>query len=92
MKGILYVIFFDNKATVMQFLVPKGNTVSCRFFQNVVSKNKSMKYSGLLHDNASADNKHNKKGYLLAEKVTFLLHLMFSQDLVPMCDFFLPQA
>ena len=35
-KKVLYVIFFDNKGSVMQITVPKGRTVTAKFYQNVV--------------------------------------------------------
>ena len=35
-KKVLYVIFFDNKGPVMQIPVPKGRTVTAKFYKNVV--------------------------------------------------------
>lgn len=98
-KKVLYVIFFDNKGPVMQIPVPKGRTVTAKFYKNVVLKNlkscykrrrpsTGIKYLRLLHDNAPAHKARLVTEFLASEKVTVLPHPPYSPDLAP-CDFFL---
>ena len=98
-KKVLYVIFFDNKGPVMQIPVPKGRTVTAKFYKNVVLRKlkkyyktrrpkTGLKHLRLLHDNAPAHKAHLVTEFLESEKVTVLPHPPFSPDL-PTCDYFL---
>ena len=64
-KKVLYIIFFDNKGTVMQLLFPKARTIIGAFYKNIVLKKLKahfkrrhsktvLKYLPFLHDNALA--------------------------------------
>ena len=69
-KKVLYVIFFNNKDPVMQIPVPKGRTVTAKFYKNVVLRKlkkyyktrlpkTGLKHLRLLHDNAPAHKAHS---------------------------------
>ena len=90
-KKVLYVIFFDNKGPVIQIPVPKGKTVTAKFYKNVVLRRLKKYYktrhlkTGLkhlthLHDNAQA---HLVTEFFEPEKVTVLPHPPFSPKLAP---------
>jgi len=98
-RKVFYVIFFDNKGPVMQIPVPKGKTVTGKYYRDVVLQKlkkcykrrrpqTGLKYLRLLHDNAPAHKARIVTEFLKAEKVTVLPHPAFSPDLAP-CDFFL---
>ena len=98
-RKVLYVIFFHSKGPVMKILVPKGRTVTAKFYKNVVLRKfkkyyktrrpkTGLKHLRLLHDNAPAHKAHLVIEFLESEKVTVLPHPPFSPDLVP-CDYFL---
>ena len=64
-KKVLYAIFFTNKGPAIQIPVPKGRTVTGKFYKNVVLRKlknyyksrrpkTGLKYVRLLHDNAPA--------------------------------------
>ena len=92
--------FVTNKGPAIQILVPKGRTVTGKFYKNVVLRKLKNYYKSrrpktglkcvrLLHDNAPA----HKAGifvtdFLESEKVTVLWHPPYSPDLVP-CNYFL---
>ena len=79
--------------------MPKGRTVTDKFYKNVVLRKlknnyksrrpkTGLKYVRLLHDNASAHKARIVTDILESEKVTVLPHPPYSPDLAP-CDFFL---
>ena len=84
----------------IQTPVPKGRTVTGKFYKNVVLRKlknfyksrrpkTGLKYVRLLHDNAPAHKARIVTDYLEAEKVTctILPHPPYSPDLDP-CDYF----
>ena len=86
--------FFDNKGPVMQIPVPKGRTVTAKFYKNVVLRKLKKYYKTrrpktkhkhlrLLHDNAPAHKAHLVTEFLESEKVTVLPHPPFSPDMHP---------
>ena len=91
--------FFTNKSPANQISVPKGRTVTGKFYKNVVLRKlknyyksrrpkTGLKYVRLLHDNAPAHKARIVTDFLESEKVTVLLHPLYSPDLAP-CDYFL---
>ena len=87
-KKVFYVIFVDNKSTVVQLPVLKGRTVTGAFYENVVSKKlmahfkrrrpkTGLKYLHLLHDNAPAHKARILTEFLELEKVNVLPHPPF---------------
>ena len=98
-RKVLYVILFDNKGPIIQITVPKGKTVTAKYYRDVVLRKlkkvykrrrpqTGLKYLRLLHDNAPAHKARIVTEFLKAEKVTVLPHPAYSPDLAP-CDFFL---
>jgi hypothetical protein len=96
---VLYVIVFDNKGPVMQSPVPKGRTVTAKFYKNIVLKDLKSCYKrrrlstgimfpGLLHDNAHAHKARLVTEFFASEKVIVLPHPLFSPELAP-CDVYL---
>ena len=99
-KKVLYAILSLIRGPAIQILVPKGRTVTGKFYKNVVLRKLKNYYKSrrpktglkcvrLLHDNAPA----HKAGifvtdFLESEKVTVLWHPPYSPDLVP-CNYFL---
>ena len=98
-RKVLYVIFFDNKGPIIQIPVPKGKTVTAKYYRDVVLRKlkkvykrrrpqTGLKYLRLLHDNAPAHKARIVTEFLKAENVTVLPHPAYSPDLAP-CDFLL---
>lgn len=98
-KKVLYAMFFSSSGLAIQIAVPKGRTVTGRFYKNVVLKQlkkyykqrrpvTGLKYVRLLHDNAPAHKAAIVTDFLKSEKVTVLPHPPYSPDLAP-CDYFL---
>lgn len=98
-KKVLYVIFFTNKGKALQIPVPKGKSVTAKFYKNVVLKKlekyflkrrpaTGLKYIHLLHDNASSHTAEIVKTFLKEKQVSVIDHPAYSPDLAP-CDFFL---
>ena len=98
-KKVLYAIFFSSSGPAIQIAVPKGRTVTGRFYKNIVLKQlkkyykqrrpvTGLKYVRLLHDNAPAHKAAIVTDFLKSEKVTVLPHPPYSPDLAP-CDYFL---
>ena len=100
-KKVLYAIFFTNKGPAIQIPVPKGRTVTGKFYKNVVlGKLKNdmyyksrrpktgLKYVRLLYDNAPAHNARIVTDFLESEKVTVLPHPPYSPDWAPLRLFF----
>ena len=96
---MLYVIFFDSKGPVLQIPVPKGSSVSGKFYREIVltqlvdfyQKHRTRTgVSGikLLHDNALADKYATVQEYLEESGLFFFDHPPYSPDLSP-CDFWL---
>ena len=83
----------------MQFPVPKGRTVTTKFYKNVVLRKlkkyyktrrpkSGLEHHRLLHDNAPAHKAHLVTEFLESEMGTVLTHPPFLPDLAP-CDYFL---
>ena len=98
-KKALYGIFFTNMGPAFQISVPKGRTVTGKFYKNVVLRKlknyyksrrpkTGLNYVRLLHDNASAHKARIVTDFFESEKVTDLPHPPCSPDLAP-CDYFL---
>ena len=97
---ILYVIFFDSKGSVLQIPVPKGSSVTGKFYRESVLTQLVDFYqrrrprtgvsaaSKLLHDNATAHKSATLQEYLKESGFNVLDHPPFSPDLAP-CDFWL---
>ena len=88
--------FFTNKGPAFQIPVPKGRTVSGKFYKNVDLRKwkhyyksrrpkTGLKYFRHLHDNAPAHKACIVTDFLETEKVTVLPHPPYSPDLAP-CD------
>ena len=98
-KKIMMAIFFNINGPVIQIAVPKGRSVTGKFYKCKVLK-KLRKYfvkrrpaSGLrgvrlLHDNAPAHTSLLVVNFLEREKVKVIPHPPYSPDLAP-ADFFL---
>ena len=75
-RKVLYVIFFVNKGLVMQIPVPKGKTVTGKYYREVVLRKlkkrrrpqTGLKYLRLLHDNAPAHKARIVTEFLKAER------------------------
>ena len=78
-KKVLYCIFFSIHGPAIQVSVPKGRSVTAKFYKNVVFKklNKyfrarrpkhGIKHVSLLHDNASSHKVHIVQDYLKKKK------------------------
>ena len=98
-KKVLYALFFTNKGPAIQITMPKGRTVTGKFYINVVLRKlknyyksrrpkTGLKYGRLLHDNAPAHKARIATDFLGSEKVTVLPRPPYSPDLTP-CDCFL---
>ena len=96
---ILYAIFFDSKGPVLQIPVPKGSSVTGKFYresfrtQLVDFYQKRRPRTGvrgikLLHDNAPAHISATVQEYLKESGLDVLDHPPYSPDLFP-CDFWL---
>ena len=96
---MLYAIFFDSKGRVLQIPVPKGSSVTGKFYRESVLTQlvdfyqKRRPRTGvrgikLLHDNASAHKSATVQEYLKESELDVLDHPPYSPDLSP-CDFWL---
>ena len=96
---MLYAIFFDSKGPVLQIPVPKGSSVTGKFYrESVLTKlvdfyQKRRPRTGvcgikLLHDNAPAHKSATVQEYLKKSGLDVLDHCPYSPDLSP-CDFWL---
>ena len=96
---MLYAIFFDLKGQVLQILVPKGSSVTGKFYresaltQLIDFYQKRRQRTGvrcikLLHDNAPAHKSATVQEYLKESGLDVLDHPPYSPDLSP-CDFWL---
>jgi len=95
---VLYCIVFTNNGPAIQIPVPKGNSVTEKFYKNVVliklrkyfykrRPQHGLKYVSLLHDNASSHKAQIVTDFLKQQTVRVLPHPAYSPDLAP-CDFF----
>ena len=96
---MLYAIFFDSKGPVLQIPVPKGSSVTGKFYRESVltqlvdSYQKRRPRTGvrgikLLHDNAPAHKFARVQEYLKESGLDVLDHPPHSPELSP-CDFWL---
>ena len=96
---MLYAIFFDSKGPVLQIPVPKGSSVTGKFYRESVLTQlvdfyqKRRLRTGvrgikLLHDNAPAHKSATAQEYLKESGLDVLDHPPYSPDLSP-CDFLL---
>ena len=96
---MLCAIFFDSKGPVLQIPVPKGSSVTGKFYRESVltqlvdfyQKHRlctGVRCIKLLHDNASAHKSATVQEYLKESGLDVLDHLPYSPDLSP-CDFWL---
>ena len=96
---MLYVIFFDSKGPVLQIAVPKGSSVTGKFYRESVLTQlvdfyqKHRPRTGvrgikLRHDNAPAHKSATVREYLKESGLSILDHTSYSPDLSP-CDFWL---
>ena len=101
-KKALYAIFFTNKGPAYQIPVPKGRTVSGKFYKNVVLRKlknyyksrrpkTGLKYVRLLQDNAPANKARIVTDFFESEKVTVLPHPPYSPDLAPCAYILFPK-
>ena len=96
---MLYAIFFDSKGPVLHIPVPKGSSVTGKFYRESVltqlvdfyqkcRPHTSVLGIKLLHDNAPADKSATEQEYLKKSGLDVLYHPPYSPDLSP-CDFWL---
>ena len=96
---IMYAIFFDSRGPVLQIPVPKGSSVTGKFYRKSVLTQlvdfyqKRRPRTGahgikLLHDNAPAHKSATVQEYLKESGLNVLDHPPYSPDLSP-CDFWL---
>ena len=94
---MLYAILFDSKGPVLQIPVPKGSSVTEKFYRESVLTQlvdqKRRPRTGvhgikLLHDNAPAHKSATVQEYLKESGLHVLDHPPYSPDLSP-CDFWL---
>ena len=96
---MLYAIFFDSKGPVLQISVPKGSSVTVKFFRESVltqlvdfyQKHRpctGVRGMKLLHDNAPSHKSAMEQEYLKEYGLNVLDHPPYSPDLSP-CDFWL---
>ena len=96
---MLYVIFFDSKGPVLQIPVPKGNSVTGKFYiESVLTQlvdfcqkrrlRTGVRCIKLLHDNAQAHKSAMVQEYLKESGLDVLDNPPYSPDLSP-CDFWL---
>ena len=96
---MLYAIFFDSKGPVLQIPVPKGSSVTGKFYRESVLTQlvdfyqKRRPCTGvrsikLLHDNAPTHKSVTVQEYLKESGLDVLDHPPYSPDLSP-CDFWL---
>ena len=88
------MLFLTNKGPAIQIPMPKGRTITGKFYKKIVLRKlknyykschpkTGLKYVRLLHDNALAHKAHIVTDCLESEKVTVLPHPQFSPDLAP---------
>ncbi len=98
-KKYMFCIFFSAEGIVDSFVVPKGTTITGRFYANKILPNMLSNYKKnngknslqeltLHHDNASSHTCRLTKTYLENQGISNLPHPPYSPDLAP-CDFFL---
>ena len=96
---MLYAIFFDSKGPVLHIPVPKGSSVTGKFYRESVltqlvdfyqkrRPRTSVRSIKLLHDNALAHKSATVQEYLKESGLDVLDYLPCSPDLSP-CDFWL---
>ena len=96
---MLYAIFFDSKGPVLQIPVPKGSSVTGRFYiESVLAQlvdfyqkrrpRTAVRGIKLLHDNTLAHKSTTVQEYLKESGLNVLDHPPYSTDLSP-CDFWL---
>ena len=96
---MLYAIFFDSKGPVLQIPVPKGSSVTGKFYRESVltqlvdfyqkrRPRTGVRSIKLLHDNAPAHKSTTVQEYLKESGLDVLDHPPYSPDLSP-CDFWL---
>ena len=94
---MLYAIFIDLKGPVLQILVPKGSSVTGKFYRESVltqlvdfyqkrRPRTGVRSIKLLHDNAPAHKSATVQEYLKESGLNVLDHPPYSPDLSP-CDF-----
>ena len=94
---MLYVIFFDSKGPVLQIPLPKGSSVTGKFYRESVltqfvdfyqkcRPRTGVRCIKLLHDNAPANKSTTIQEYLKEPGLNVLDHPPYSPDLSP-CDF-----
>ena len=96
---MLYAIFFDSKGPVLHIPVPKGSSVTAKFYRESVLTHlvdfyqKRRPCTGvrgikILHDNAPTHKSATVQEYLKESGLNVLDHPPYSPDLSP-CDFWL---
>ena len=96
---MLYVIFFDSKGPVLQIPVPKGSSITGKFytesvltqfvdFHQIRRPHTCIRGIKLLHDNATAHKSATVHEYLKKSGLDVLDYPPYSPDLSP-CDFWL---
>ena len=96
---MLYAIFFDSKGPVLQIPVPKGSSVTGKFYiESILTQlvdfyqkrrlRTSVRGIKLLHGNAPAHKSATVQEYLKESGLNVLDHPPYSPDLSP-CDFWL---
>ena len=96
---MLYAIFFDSKGPVLQIPVPKGSSVTGKFYResfltqlvDLYQKHRprtSVRGIKLLHDNVPTHKSVTVQKYLKEFGLDVLDHPSYSPDLSP-CDFWL---
>ena len=96
---MLYAIFFDLKGSVLQIPVPKGSSVTGKFYRESVltqivdfykkrRPRTSVRGIKLHYDNAPAHKSATVQEYLKESRLNVLDHPPYSPDLSP-CDFWL---
>ena len=91
---MLYAIFFDSKGPVLQIPVPKGSSVTGKFYRESVltqlvdfSQKRRLRTSArgikLLHDNTAAHKSTTVQEYLKESGLDVLDHPQYSPDLSP---------
>ena len=96
---MLYVIFFDSKGPVLQIQVPKGSSVTGKFYRESVltqlvdfyqkrRPRTDVRGIKLLHDNAPAHKPAMVQEYLKESGLDVFKHTPYSPDLSPF-DFWL---
>ena len=93
-KKVLYAIFFTNKGPAIGIPVPKGRTVTGKFYKNVVLRKlknyykscrpkTGLKYVRLLHDNTPAHKAQIVTDFLASERLPSFRTLRIRQTWPP---------